>query len=184
MSQARSDLDDRYLLIGKVTKPHGLRGDVKMYCFSGQPENIRDYERLTLVDLRGKPVGSIEIAKTRVKGKTAIVKFANIDNRNQAEALEGFEVFLLKEDLPESGPGEYYWHQYTGMRIVEQTGTIVGVVRKIFNSGAQDILVVETGTDEVMIPVTREIVVEEQADQIIVDLPPGLLDINCDDGQE
>lgn len=184
MTQTKKQFEEKYLLIGKVTKPHGLCGDVKIYCFSGQPENFLDYKRLSFCDLKGKHVTAADISKVRVQGKTAVVKIAGIDNRNQAEAIEGFEVFLLREDLPKSKPGEFYWHQYSGKQVTEVNGSVIGTVKNIFHSGAQDILVVDTGADEVMVPVTKEIIVEEKGDSLIVNLPEGLLDINSESTQE
>lgn len=171
---------DKYLLVGKTTKPHGLRGEVKIYCYSGQPENFLEYKELTLCDLKGKLTGPIAVTKSRVQGKTAVVKFASIGDRTAAESIEGYGVLLLKEHLPETGPGEYYWHQYEGKQLVEKDGTLIGTVKKIFNSGAQDILVVQTKSDEVLIPVIDNFIVEENDERIVVELPPGLLEINVD----
>ena len=171
---------DKYLLVGKTTKPHGLRGEVKIYCYSGQPENFLEYKELTLCDLKGELTGPIAVTKSRVQGKTAVVKFASIGDRTAAESIEGYGVLLLKEHLPETAPGEYYWHQYEGKQLVEKDGTFIGTVKKIFNSGAQDILVVQTKNDEVLIPVIDNFIVEEDDARIVVELPPGLLEINVD----
>ena len=171
---------DKYLLVGKTTKPHGLRGEIKIYCFSGQPENFLDYKELTLLDLKNRLIGPIAITKSRIQGKTAVVKFATIADRTAAEQIEGFEVLLLKEQLPKARPGEYYWHQYQGKQLVDTEGVAIGTVKELFNSGAQDILVIDTGKGEAMIPVISNFIVEETGDTIIVDLPPGLLEINVD----
>lgn len=171
---------DKYLLVGKTTKPHGLRGEVKIYCFSGQPENFLEYKELTLRDLKGRLTGPIAITASRVQGKSAVVKFATIADRTAAEEIEGYEVLLLKEHLPKAKPGEYYWHQYEGKQLVDKDGALIGTVKELFNSGAQDILVVDTNNDDVLIPVIDDFIVEETNDKIVVDLPPGLLEINAD----
>jgi 16S rRNA processing protein RimM len=171
---------DKYLLVGKTTKPHGLRGEVKVYCFSGQPENFLDYKELTLCDPKGNLTGPIAVSSTRVQGKMAVVKFATVLDRSAAENIEGFLVLLLKEDLPKAKPGEYYWHQYQGKLLVDIDEKIIGTVSSLFNGGAQDILVVDTGDGEVMIPVIDNFIIKETEDRIVVDLPPGLLEINAD----
>ena len=170
---------DKYLLVGKATKPHGLRGEVKVYCFSGQPENFLDYKELTLCDLKGRLTESISVTKSRVHGKTAVVTFATITNRTAAEEIEGHQVLVLKKHLPKTEPGEYYWHQYQGKQLVDKDGALIGTVKELFSSGAQDILVVTTESDEVLIPVIDHFIVEEADDKIVVDLPPGLLEINA-----
>ncbi|PHR30561.1 MAG: 16S rRNA processing protein RimM [Desulfotalea sp.] len=169
---------DKYLLVGKTTKPHGLRGEVKIYSFSGQPENFLEYKELTLCDLKGQLTGPMAVIKSRVQGNTAVVKFAEIVDRSAAENIGGYEVFLLKEHLPAPHPGEYYWQQYEGKQLVHKDGAVIGIVKELFNSGAQDIFVVDTGNDEVMIPVIDDFIVEETDNTIVVNLPPGLLEIN------
>lgn len=171
---------DKYLLVGKTTKPHGLRGEIKIYCFSGQPENFLEYKELTLLDHKNRLIGPVEVTKSRVQGKTAVVSFATIADRTAAEQIEGFEVLLLKEQLPKTKPGEYYWHQYQGKKLVDKNGSHIGTVKDLFNGGAQDILVIDTGSDEALIPVIKDIIVEEDGDTLVVDLPPGLLEINAD----
>jgi len=171
---------DKYLLVGKITKPQGLRGEVKVYCFSGQPENFLEYKELTLCGLKGTLSDPIIVTKARVQGKAAVVKFANIADRTAAESFEGYEVLLLKEHLPQAKPGEYYWHQYQGKELIDKDGSSIGTVKELFSSGAQDILVVTTENGEVLVPIIDEFIVEETDDTIVVELPPGLLEINVD----
>ena len=171
---------DKYLLVGKTTKPHGLRGEIKIYCFSGQPENFLEYKELTLCDLKGNLSSPIVVTKSRVQGKAAVVKFASIADRTAAESIEGYEVLLLKEHLPQAKPGEYYWHQYQGKELIDKDGSSIGIVKELFSSGAQDILVVATETDEVLVPVIDDFIIEETDDTLVVELPPGLLEINAD----
>lgn len=171
---------DKYLLVGKTTKPHGLRGEIKIYCFSGQPQNFLEYKELTLCDLKGTLSKPIQVTKSRVQGKTAVVKFANIADRSAAESIEGHEVLLLKEHLPKAKSDEYYWLQYEGKQLIDQDGSVIGTVKKLFNNGAQDILVVATENDEVLVPVIDNFIIEETDNTIVVDLPPGLLEINVD----
>lgn len=171
---------DKYLLVGKITKPQGLRGEVKIYCFSGQPENFLEYKELTLCDLNGKLTDSIQVTKSRVQGKAAVVKFVSIADRTTAENFEGYEVLLLKEHLPQAEPDEYYWHQYEGKQLIDQDGSVIGIVKELFYGGAQDILVVDTGNDEVLVPVIDDFIINETGDTLVVELPPGLLEINVD----
>jgi len=171
---------DKYLLVGKITKPQGLRGEVKIYCFSGQPENFLEYKELTLCDLKGELSDPTTVTKSRVQGKAAVVKFANIADRTAAESIEGYEVFLLKEHLPRAKPGEYYWHQYQDKELIDKDGSSIGIVKELFSTGAQDILVVTTESGEVLVPVIDEFIIDETDDTLVVELPPGLLDINVD----
>ena len=171
---------DEYLLLGKITKAHGLRGEVKIFLHSGQPENIRSYKELFLIDRQGELFGPLSVLRSRDQGKFAIVQFTSVNDRNQAEEIEGRGVLLAKTDLPEVSEDEYYWHQYLGKTVVDVTGKTLGKVEHIFQTGFQDVLVIK-GFDadgEILVPVTREIIVGETAGELTIDPPPGLLELN------
>jgi 16S rRNA processing protein RimM len=166
-----------YLLLGKVVKSHGLRGEVKVYSFSGQPENFLEYKELVLVDSRGGLTFALAVENIRVQGKTAIVKLATVNSRNRAEEIEGMGVLLAKNLLPQTAEDEYYWYQYEGKLVLDQNGQTIGRVESLFSNGAQDILVVKSATKEILIPMTKSILVRETAEELVIDPPPGLLDL-------
>ncbi len=168
---------DRYLLLGRVAKAHGLRGEVKLFLYSGQPENVGRYRELSLVDRRGTITPPLEIVSVRLQGKTAIVRFATVADRSGAENIEGCGVLIERGQLPEPDDDEYYWHRLIGKRVVDQGGASIGTIRSLFDNGAHDILVVDGARGEVLIPVIKEIVVSESATEVVVDLPPGLLEL-------
>lgn len=173
---------DEYLLLGKVAKAHGLHGELKVFLYSGQPENIAGYSELNLVDRTGGISSPLAILKNRVQGKAVIVQLASIANRTQAEAVEDYGVLLAKKHLPAIAENEYYWHQYENKLVVDLAGKTIGRVEHLFTTGAQDILVIKTEKEEILIPVTKEILVGETVDTLIVDPPPGLIELNANSG--
>jgi 16S rRNA processing protein RimM len=173
---------DKYVLLGKVTKAHGLRGEVKIFSFSGQPENFKGYKEISLVNYAGKLSTALAVEKFRVQGKTVIAQLATVKSRDRAEEIEGMGVLLAKELLPDSAKNEYYWYQYEGKKVFDQSGHTIGIVESLFNNGAQDIMVIKSGKEEILIPVTKSIIVSETAEQLIVNPPPGLLDLNNESG--
>ncbi|GAB6191546.1 ribosome maturation factor RimM [Desulfocastanea catecholica] len=173
---------DRYVLLGKITKAQGLRGEVKIFSFSGQPENFLGYEELVLVSKTGTISPPLAVENLRIQGKTAIVKLASVTNRNQAEELEGRGVLLAKDLLPEPAGDEYYWYRYEGKLVSDMNGRNIGRVESLFNNGAQDILVVKSGKEEILIPIIKSIIVRETDEELIVDPPPGLLDLYNETG--
>lgn len=168
---------DTFILLGKVTKAHGLRGEVKIFCYSGQPENFSGYRELVLVNSSGDLSTGLAVEKMRVQGKTVIVQLASIKTREQAENIEGRGVLLAKNLLPKVDANEYYWYQYEGKSVIDQDGRIIGRVASLFHNGAHDIMVVQSGGREILIPVTKSTITKEAEDQLIVALPPGLLDL-------
>ncbi len=174
---------DEYVLLGKIAKAQGLRGEVKIFSFSGQPENFCGYKEIVLVDSSGKLSPPLAVLKFRVQGKFAIVQLASVDSRNLAEEIESRGVLLAKSLLPDTADGEYYWYQYEGKLVIDQNGHTIGRVESLFSNGAQDIMIVKSGEEEILIPITKSIIVQETAEELIVDLPPGLLDITNEAGE-
>jgi 16S rRNA processing protein RimM len=173
---------DEYLLLGKVAKAHGLNGDLKIFLYSEQPENAVVYSELLLIDRDGAISSPLVVMKSRVQGKAMIIRLASIATRTQAEQVEGHGVLLARKHLPATGKDEYYWHQYQEKLVVDLAGQVIGRVERLFNNGAQDILVIKAGKEEILIPITKSILVGETAENLIVNPPPGLLELNADSG--
>ena len=125
--------EDKYILIGAVTKAHGMRGEVKILCFSGEPEQVSDYKSVVLISRKGALSPVLAIKKTRPQGKVAITLLETVLDRNGSEAIEGMGVLLNREDLPEVDDDEYYWHQLIGKPVVDTDGTLLGKIDNIFS---------------------------------------------------
>lgn len=172
---------DSYLLIGKVLEPHGLKGEIKIFSFAGQPENIRHYKKLVLVTPSGKLSQPYFIETCRVKGKSAIVRLGSVSDRNGAEAITGMGVLILKEDLPQPGKDEFYLYSMEGLPVITTEGRRLGTVTHIFSNGAQDLLVVQDNGEEYLIPILDTIIIHHDNEKIVIEPPPGLLEINSGD---
>lgn len=168
---------DQYVLLGPVAKVHGLRGEVKIFCYSGQPENFSRYKEIVLVDSRGNLSSALPVEKCRVQGKMVIALLGSITSREKAEKIVGRGVLLAKSLLPKAEKDEYYCYQYEGKLVVDLNGQGIGRVVGLFNNGAQDIMVVQSGDREILIPVVSGIIAGETEEQVIIDPPPGLLEL-------
>jgi 16S rRNA processing protein RimM len=163
--------------VGKVAKPHGIRGEVKIYCLSGQPDNFADYPRLVLIDEDGRQ-RHWAVKKCRSQGNFAVVVLDGVSDRNGAEELIGSEVWVADEYLAPLAADEFYWHDVMGAEVVDREGHTLGILTSLMATGGDELMVVRQDEDEVLIPSRPEFIVEIGPERIIVDLPPGLLDIN------
>jgi len=171
-----------FLLLGKVAKAHGMRGEVKIFPYSGQPENIKAYRELVLVDSEGIMSPPLTVLSCRIQGKLAITALASVTNRDKAEHIKGMGVLLARKCLPELVENEFYWHQYVGKTVRNLEGKTIGEIKTVFNNGAQDVMAINAVTGEILVPISRDTVVREDNEGIIIDPPPGLLEIYTDDG--
>ena len=84
--------------------------------------------------------------------------------------------------MPAINRDEYYWYQYQDKLVVDLEGNTLGRVERLFTTGAQDVLVIKAGKEEILIPVTKSILVGETAEKLIVNPPPGLIELNTNSG--
>lgn len=169
-----------FLLLGKVAKAHGMQGEVKIFPYSGQPENICTYKELVLVDGNGNLATPQTVLNCRIQGKVAITRLSSINDRDKAEEIEGMGVLLARRQLPELDENEFYWHQYVGKIVKTMAGEIIGKIETIFPGGAQDIMVIKSGTKEILVPILKNIIVKERKEEIVIDPPPGLVELYTD----
>ncbi len=173
--------EEQYILIGTVAKAQGLRGEVNIYALSGEPENLKDYSKLTLVDKKGNLSPELDIKKFRVQKERAIVLFDQVTDRTHAEKLAGMGVLLAKEDLPQLADDEFYWYQLIGLIVSTIEGRHLGTMESVFSNGAQEIMVIKGDDNEYLVPLTDDIIVEQDEEKLVIDPPPGLLEINVEE---
>jgi len=167
-----------FVLLGKITKPHGIRGEVRMYPYSGQPENILNYRTIFIETGQGAARESYEIRQARVQGNVVLLKLEGCEDRNQAEALVNREVWLDYRDLPELEEDEYYWADLHGKIVRTEDGRELGRVTGLLETGAHTVLSVTGTGQEYLIPVRDEFIVRIDDHEMILDLPSGLLEMN------
>jgi 16S rRNA processing protein RimM len=172
--------DDSYLPVGKVGRPHGIKGEVKILPYSGDPGILPDYPELMMVSAGKQQLGIYKVTGGKVHGKAAIMRLEGIDSRGQAESLVGCEVWVEKALLPPLAEEEFYWQEMVGRRVVTTDGRELGEVTGFLATGAHDILVVTGGGREYLIPATPEFMVEteDETGAIVIQPVPGLLEIN------
>lgn len=167
--------------VGKVTKAHGIKGEIKIFPFSGVPEDFQDYDELLFLDEHGSPVRAYALAETRGQGRLVIARLAGLGDRNESESLLGLEICVRRDCLPELEPGFYYWHDLEGMAVVTDEGVAVGSVASLLDTPAHPILVIKDKGREHLIPAIGQFVadVDIEARVLRISPPPGLLELNA-----
>lgn len=149
---SRQKNSDTRIQLAVIGAAQGLRGEVRVKAFTGDPLAIGDYGPLTTGDGRKLTVLNVRPAKNVV-----VARFAEVGDRNAAEALNGTALFIEREALPDDlGEEEFYHADLIGLAVVDGEGERVGRVRALHNFGGGDIL--EVGLAEggsAMVPFTR-----------------------------
>ena len=140
----------RRILLGRIHGAFGVRGEIKLESFTDPPAAILGYQPWTLRDARGQ-VRELDGVRARQSPKGLVATFPGVDDRDGAEALKGCEIHVERGRLPAPAPGEYYWIDLEGLRVVNREGVDFGEVSHLFSTGANDVLVAR-GERERMIP--------------------------------
>jgi 16S rRNA processing protein RimM len=170
---------DDLLLVGRVARPHGIRGQVIV-----NPETDFAGERFTpgqtlLVGPPGQTVPR-RIVEARFHKGRPIVAFEDVATMNDAEALAGAELWMPQAEMAPLPAGTSYRHDLVGCEVRDRAGTVIGEVREVEGTLERSYLIVKGAHGDVMIPMIDEICVTvSPTERLIVVAPPdGLLEVN------
>ncbi len=178
------------LRVGRLTKAHGLKGAIKVELYTDEPEKRFVPGAIFSLQVPEDSVWhgkSIELIELRWYNSHPVAFFKDVPDRTVAETLIRAILWVDHDSsvLPDE-PEAWYDHQLTGLRAVRD-GVEVGTVVRVDHLPAQDLLVIKTAQDEVMVPFVSAIVPEVNIEKGIVTLtPPGGLfeELPDDDSEE
>ncbi len=169
----------KYLLLGEVLRPHGVRGELRVRLLTAYPERI---DKMTHVYLGSgsddESPRTYDVEHMRMNTPYGLLKLRGIDDREQADALRSLFVMVDLEHAVPLEEGEFYLYQLIGLTVKQQDGSTLGQITDVLETGANDVYVVASPQyGEVLIPVTDETIVRTDisAGELIVNLPDGLL---------
>jgi 16S rRNA processing protein RimM len=165
------------VLVGRLGRPHGLRGEVVILPETDFPE-LRFAEGATVFARMGTTVVALEIEQSRTHAGRPLVGFRGIETIEAVEALGRGDLKIPESALAPLPEGEYYWYQYIGAPVHTEAGELVGTVVRVEPNGGSGMLVVQRGQEEVQVPLTPAVCPVLRPDLIVVRPPDGLLDLN------
>lgn len=168
--QARND---RWLSVGRIVGASGVTGWVKLISFTAPARNVLDYSPWRIVQADGKEQ-TVKVLAGKRTGEALAAKLEGVIGRDNALALKGSEIQVLRSQLPDLSGTEYYWADLEGLRVVTEHGVALGTVQGLLETGANDVLVVAAADRERLIPYIRGQVVRS------VDLASGVITVDWD----
>lgn len=165
------------VLMATIGAAQGLRGEVRVKSYTAEPVSLGDFG--TLYDAEGR---SFEILEIREAKTVVIVRFRGINDRDAAEALNGCQLFIERDNLPddELDEDEFFYADLEGMEVHDADGNQYGVITAIFDFGAGDLLEIKSPNRRpVLIPFTESAVLEidiEDRKLMIDPVAAGLVD--------
>jgi 16S rRNA processing protein RimM len=162
------------LVVGRIGRAHGVLGEATIEVRTDDADlRFAVGNKLTLDT--GK---ELTIKSSRWHNQVLLLAFEGINDRNQIEDLRDHLV-LAEVDTNNMAEGEYHYQQLIGSQVLLQSGDLIGVVEEIVKLPGQDLLSVNNGGKEVLIPMVKQIIVsiDVQTKTIVVNPPEGLLDV-------
>ena len=165
------------IAVARFGAAHGIRGEVRLKSYTGEPLAVRAYGPLMAADGR-----TFVLASARPAAGTSpdmlVVRVDGVTTRNEAEMLNGVELSVPRDRLPKAAEDEFYHADLIGLDAVGPDGTRLGTVIAVQNFGAGDLLEIAPSRGATfLVPFTRAIVPEVDlgGGRVVVDPPPGLI---------
>ncbi|WP_316178843.1 MULTISPECIES: ribosome maturation factor RimM [unclassified Bradyrhizobium] len=160
----------KLICVARIGAAHGVRGEVRLWTFTEDPLAVLHYGPLTTKD----GSRSFEVAKAREAKDHLVAAIKGVTDRNAAERLNGLELYVPRDRLPETADDEYYHADLIGLAAETADGAQLGRVLAIHNFGAGDIIeIAPPSGSTLMLPFTNAVVptVDLAGGRVIIELP-------------
>lgn len=148
------------VVLGKVGAPYGVKGWFKVTTYTEELQGIFDYSPWLL--LQGGELKEYEVEQWKPHNTSVVAKLVGVDDRDAAEAVKNLEICVYQDVLPELESDDFYWRELVGMTVVNTKGYDFGKVEQMFETGANDVMIVKAnikdafGQKQRMIPYLYE----------------------------
>ena len=168
---------DDMLRIGVVTKPHGLKGEVKVYPTTSDPERFKKCNEVYLVTK--KEVLTLHVTGVKYFKKQVILKFKEFDRIEDVEVFHQCDLMVTREDAIELEEGEYFLYDVPGCKVFDEDDNEIGEVTDVLETGANAVFVIKTyDGKEVLFPVIDECILDVDISEkrVRAHIMPGLME--------
>jgi 16S rRNA processing protein RimM len=168
-----------FLVVGKIRRPHGVRGEVILEVHTDFPERLKPGVTL----YAGDDYQPLQIRSCRPNGDTLLIAFRDSDGLDlgtpeSVSDLRNRFVYVRAEDRPQLPDGEYYHHELLGINVISDEGARIGEIVEILTTGANDVYVVRPQVGpEILLPAIEPVILSIDIPQheMRVHLIPGLI---------
>ncbi|HLB63176.1 MAG TPA: ribosome maturation factor RimM [Actinomycetota bacterium] len=164
-------MDEPTIVVGRVARSHGVRGEVAVHVLSENPERFEVGSAVYLEDGR-----ALTVESARPHGGRLLVLFREIGDRTLAEQLRGRFLVVPETMLPELPEGSWWPHEVQGCQVVTDSGRALGTLTEVLFTPANDVWVAKSSEAETLIPVLEDVLVsvDVRGKRIVVRDLPGL----------
>jgi 16S rRNA processing protein RimM len=168
-----------YLAVGRVLRPHGIRGELRVEITTDYPERLEQHTCFYLASPDSPEAARrYPVEKLRQHRGALLLKLGGCDDRNSADELRGMLVQIPLEKAVPLEEGEYYHFQLIGVRVETESGKWLGQVVEVLETGANDVYVLRGPRGEVLLPAVEEVIreLDLESKRMVVRPLPGMLE--------
>ncbi len=161
------------IVVGRVTRPHGIAGELKVECDPFYMEALLEAAHVLI----GEPPQRARVVSARVHQRAVLLRLEHTRLRSDAEALRGALVRLTSDQLPDLGDHRWYPHQLIGLRVLRAgSDELLGTLTEVLATGSNDVYVVQKARGELLLPALPDVIrqVDLEAGVMRVVVPEGL----------
>lgn len=164
-----------FVAIGKIRRPHGVRGEVLVEIYTDFPERLVPKKVLYV----GETHQRLVIRRRRPHHEGLLLAFEEYFTPEEVGQFRNQILYVAVRELPPLPEGEYYFHELIGLTVEDEAGNTLGILQEILETGANDVYVIISPEGrEILLPAIEEViqVVDREKRKMIVHLLPGLLE--------
>ncbi len=156
--------------VARIGAAHGLRGEVRLWTFTEDPMSVTQYGPLSTKD----GARQLEVTHARAAKDHLVATLTDVTTREEAERLNGVELYVARDKLPDTDEGEFYHADLIGLAAFDAAGATIGTVAAIHNFGAGDIIEIALAHGPtLMLPFTDAVVptVDIAGGRVVIEMP-------------
>ena len=163
------------LRVGVITSTHGIRGEVKVFPTTDDPDRFKKLKECIIAGKRGNV--NVTVQSVKFFKQYVIVKFKEFDNINDIEIYTKCDLLVTRDNAVKCEPGEYFICDLIGLRVITDEGEELGTIKDVLQTGANDVYVIaKENTPDLLVPAIHDCVlaVDIEAQTMTVHLLEGL----------
>lgn len=178
-TSARGSVDPsaepRFLAVGRISRPHGVRGEVRVELLTDTPERFEWLDAVYVGEVNPRRVA---IDTVRYHQGIVLLRLAGYPTRTEAEQLRGELLQIPEAEAVPLEEGEYYLFQLEGLDVYTVGGTLIGRLTQVMETGANNVFVVDGPTGQHLLPDIPDVIkeIDIEGGRIVIQPLPGLID--------
>ena len=159
--------------VGVITQTHGIHGEVKVFPTTDDPKRFKKLKEV-IADT-GKTRLTLHIVSVKYFKQFVILKFQEYNDINQIEFLKNAKLLVDREHAVRLTKNEYFIADLIGLKVLSDEGEDLGVIKDVIQTGANDVYIVGTNDEEILIPAIKDCILE-------VNVEKGLIKVHLMEG--